>query len=42
MRISHDIRDSTRQQEQDEQDAIRNGMLIKSKEFTEGGSVIYK
>jgi phosphomethylpyrimidine synthase len=42
MRISHDIRDSTRQQEEDEQDAIRNGMLIKSKEFTEGGSVIYK
>jgi phosphomethylpyrimidine synthase len=42
MRISHDIRDSTRQQEQDEQDAIRNGMLIKSKEFTEGGSIIYK
>ena len=42
MRISHDIRDSTRQKEQEEQDAIRNGLLNKANEFKEGGSVIYK
>ncbi|WP_438351747.1 phosphomethylpyrimidine synthase ThiC [Paenibacillus sp. FA6] len=42
MRISHDIRDSTRQKEQEEQDSIRNGLLNKANEFKEGGSVIYK
>ena len=46
MRISHDIRDTARQQEELgrelEQDVIVTGMRDKAAEFKEGGSVIYK
>ncbi|WP_410513525.1 phosphomethylpyrimidine synthase ThiC [Paenibacillus sp. BR2-3] len=47
MRISHDIRDTARQQdgleqEQPEKEVIAAGMREKAVEFKEGGSVIYK
>lgn len=42
MRISHDIRQSTKVLEQEEQDTIEAGMQEKAQEFVKGGSVIYK
>lgn len=42
MKISHDIRDSTRAQKQEEQEIITSGMLDKAQQFKKGGSVIYK
>ncbi|OAB36974.1 phosphomethylpyrimidine synthase ThiC [Paenibacillus macquariensis subsp. defensor] len=42
MRISHDIRDSTRALQLEEKETIEAGMLEKAKEFKKGGNVIYK
>lgn len=42
MRISHDIRDTARQQDEQEQETVAAGMRDKAAEFKEGGSVIYK
>ncbi|MEC0093348.1 phosphomethylpyrimidine synthase ThiC [Paenibacillus macquariensis] len=42
MRISHDIRDSTRALQLEEKETIEAGMLEKAQEFKRGGNVIYK
>jgi len=42
MRISHDIRDSTRALQLEEKETIEAGMLEKAQEFKKGGNVIYK
>ncbi|OAB45544.1 phosphomethylpyrimidine synthase ThiC [Paenibacillus glacialis] len=42
MRISHDIRDSTRALQLEERETIEAGMLEKAEEFKKGGNVIYK
>jgi len=42
MRISHDIRDSTRALQLEGKETIEAGMLEKAQEFKKGGNVIYK